>query len=105
MPIKTASIFHERRFRKSPLEVGRPFADVRGVIKFELIAAAIDWVQQSASAQAEAEARLAAVTKQFQLQLDQLVGRVTRNAWRFVRFGYMRLAIGSSWSLQLKCRT
>ena len=55
---------------------------------FELIAAANDWVEQSAAATADAEARLAAVTRQYQRQLEPLESRVSREAWKFFRHGF-----------------
>jgi len=55
---------------------------------FELIAAANDWVPQSAAEHRKAEALLASVMKKYQHQLEPLESRVSREAWRFFRYGF-----------------
>ena len=55
---------------------------------YELIAAANDWVRQSTAAQVEAETNLISLSKKYQRQLERLESRVSREAWRFFRYGF-----------------
>jgi hypothetical protein len=54
---------------------------------YGLISAANDWIEQTAEDQRSAERRLLAVTRRYEKQLNTLEPRLSREAWRFFRFG------------------
>lgn len=54
----------------------------------ELVAAANDWVQQSAAEHRKAEAQLAQAIKKYQRQLEPLQSRISKDAWQFFRYGF-----------------
>ena len=56
--------------------------------KPELIEAANDWVEQSGAELADAEARMEVVSKQYWQDLEGLQSRVSRDAWKFFRYGF-----------------
>ena|ERR1044072_236734 len=55
---------------------------------FELIAAANDWVQQTAAEHRKAEGQLLKAIRKYQRQLEPLESRVSRDAWQFFRYGF-----------------
>ena len=55
---------------------------------YELVAAANDWVQQTAAEHRKAEARLANAIRKYQRQLEPLESRISRDAWQFFRNGF-----------------